>query len=169
MRTIPRVAVLCARAYLGCDGNRLNETHFSEFVRAAGEIEPLRLNELGGMLDGLKFALLEAVIRAGAKALESFASKARMRPSFAIGHIITSLRFIGERDWRQHSRTALVVRSHAARRIRPVLIARMDFESRELYRQAHRDSRRQFRCGLSSNWPPKRLDLAREASSSPAP
>src|SRR5579883_1470635 len=84
--SIPRVIVL-ARALLAATGNKLNEKNFSEFVAAVEEVEPLRYAELGGMLDGLKFALLEEVAELGPQALVAFrAQQGRAEPGAGQHH-----------------------------------------------------------------------------------
>ncbi len=129
--SIPRVIVL-ARSLLGGTKNRLNESVFSEFVSAVEETEPLRLAELGGMLDGLKVALLEQVAELGPKALAAFRAEGQQAPSFGIGDVITSLRFIGERDWRSILEPLSLV--HRTLLEDPAgVYPRMDFESREQY------------------------------------
>ncbi len=129
---IPRVIVL-SRALISAADNRLNEAAFSQFVLAVEEIEPLRLNELGGMLDGLKLALLEELSERGPKALEAFRKQGQNAPSFGIGNIITSLRFIGERDWRSILEPLSVV--HRTLLEDPAgVYPCMDYESRDLYR-----------------------------------
>ncbi|MDQ2844178.1 MAG: glycosyl transferase [Acidobacteriota bacterium] len=130
--SIPRIIVL-ARALVTASGNRLNEAAFAQFVSAVEETEPLRLAELSGMLDGMKVALLEELADLGPKALTAFRSRGKNAPSFGIGKIITSLRFIGERDWRGILEPLSVV--HRTLLEDPAgVYGRMDFESRELYR-----------------------------------
>ena len=129
--SIPRVIVL-SRSLLAGAHNRLNESVFSEFVTAVEKTEPLRLAELGGMLDGLKIALLEQVADLGPKALAAFMAEGQNAPSFGIGDIITSLRFIGERDWRGILEPLSVV--HRTLLEDPSgVYPRLDPESREQY------------------------------------
>ncbi|MDQ2711838.1 MAG: glycosyl transferase [Acidobacteriota bacterium] len=131
--SIPRTIVL-ARSLISVVDNRLTEAAFSEFVSAVEEAGPLRLAELGGMLDGLKIALLEQISSRGPKALAAFREHGREAGSFGIGPIITSLRLIGDRDWRGTLETLSVV--HRTLLEDPGgVYGRMDFESRELYRQ----------------------------------
>ena len=130
--SIPRVIVL-ARALLAASGNKLDEKNFSEFVAAVEEVEPLRYSELGGMLDGLKFALLEEVAELGPQALIAFRAQGKDAPSLGLGNIITSLRVIGQRDWRSTIEPLSIV--HRTLLDDPVgVYPRMDFESREQYR-----------------------------------
>ena len=129
--SIPRVIVL-SRALLNATENRVNEDIFSEFVTAIDNVEHLRLAELGGMLDGLKVALLEVVADRGPKIIAAFRSDGPQAPAMGMSRIVTSLRLIGERDWRSIVEPLSVV--HRALLDDPVY-GRMDFESREIYRQ----------------------------------
>ncbi len=131
--SVPRAIVL-ARALVSATDNRLSEGSFSQFVSAVEEVDPLRLAELGGMLDGLKIALLESLAERGPKALAAFRAEGQNAVSFGIGDIITSLRFIGERDWRSILEPLTLV--HRILLEDPAdVYGRMDFDSRELYRQ----------------------------------
>ncbi len=131
--SIPRTIVL-ARSLLAAVDNRLTEPAFSQFVSVVEETEPLRLAELGGMLDGLKISLLEQISIRGPKALAAFRDHGKEAQSFGIGPIITSLRMIGDRDWRSMLEALSVV--HRTLLEDPAgVYSRMDFESRELYRQ----------------------------------
>jgi cyclic beta-1,2-glucan synthetase len=130
--SIPRCVVL-ARGLLTATGNRLNETSFSFFIEAVQEVDPLRLAELGGMLSALKLVLLETLTDAGFRALEAFRERGPEAPSYEIGRIISSLRLIGEIDWREHLERLSVV--HRILCLDPGgVYSRMDLESRELYR-----------------------------------
>ncbi len=131
---IPRSIVL-ARALLAATQNRLTESSFLLFLEAVQEVEPLRLAELSGMLPALKLVLLERLSDAGCKALEAFRAEGSNAPSFEVGTIIGSLRFIGEIDWKENLEQLSIV--HRTLLLDPAgVYAGMDFESRELYRQA---------------------------------
>ena len=131
--SVPRVVVL-SRALVEGAKYKLTEQTFAEFVSAVEEIEPLRLAELGGMLAGLKVSLLETIADRGPKVLAAFRSQGADAPSLGIGHVITSLRFIGERDWRDTLEPLSVV--HRALLQDPARVyGHMDYESRELYRE----------------------------------
>lgn len=130
--SIPRVLVF-ARALLTASANRFNEEIFSEFVSAIESIEPLRLAELGGMLEGVKIALLEKIAELGPKALALFQAEGSHAASLQIGRVITSLRFIGERDWAGMLESLSLV--HRILLEDPAgVYGRMDYESREQYR-----------------------------------
>ena len=124
--------IVLARALLNATGNRLDESAFSEFVTAVEEIEPLRLAELGGCSKLSEIALLEKISESGPKALAAFQSEGQLATSFGIGNMITSLRFIGERDWRSILEPLSV--THRTLLDDPAgIYGRMDFESREQY------------------------------------
>ncbi|MBV9759036.1 MAG: glycosyl transferase [Acidobacteriaceae bacterium] len=131
--SVPRCVVL-ARALVNAVENRLTEPAFSFFIESVERIEPLRLAELWGMIPALKLALLEIVVEQGRKALEAFRAGAAGAPSFGIGNIVTSLRLLGEFDWKETLEQLSVV--HRLLSQDPAgVYPRMNFESREYYRQ----------------------------------
>ncbi len=98
------------------------------------EIEPLRLSELWGILMALKLSLLELLAQRGHQALEAFGSQGESASSFDVGPLITSLKFIGEVDWRDTLEQLSVV--HRTLLLDPSgVYPRMEFESREAYRK----------------------------------
>lgn len=130
--SIPRVIVL-ARTLLAAAHNRLDEKNIAEFIAAVEETEPLRLAELGGMLDALKIALLEQTAELGPQALVAFRAQGKDAPSLGLGNIITSLRVIGQSEWGGILESLSIV--HRTLLEDPAgVYARMDFESREQYR-----------------------------------
>ncbi len=131
--SIPRPIVL-ARALLTATENRLTESAFSLFIEAVQKVEPLRLSELWGMLIALKLVLLESLAAVGFKALEAFHTNGATAPSYNIDRIISSLRLIGEIDWKQNLEQLSVV--HRTLCLDPIgVYPRMDFDSRDYYRQ----------------------------------
>lgn len=131
---VPRCIVL-ARAMLAATRNRLTEPAVVLFIEAVQTIEPLRLFELSGMIPALKLVLLESLAERGWKALEAFRAEGLNAPSFDIGGVITSLRFLGELDWRETLEQLSVVHRILLRDPADVY-PRMDFESRESYRRS---------------------------------
>ncbi len=130
---IPRCVVL-ARALLAATGNQLSEPAFSFFIEAAQEIEPLRLFELMGMIPALKLVLLELLAERGRKALDAFRAEGPTAPSYNLGRIITSLRFLGEVDWKETLEQLSVI--HRTFCLDPAgVYPRMEFESRAAYRR----------------------------------
>ncbi len=132
--SIPRTMAL-ARNLLDATSYRLTEQTFTVFIDAVQQVAPLRLNELPGMLPALKLVLMTALAECGSEALQAFKSQGLQAPSFAIGPIITSLRFIGEIDWKD----TLEPLSFVDRILRQDPLdaySRMDYETREIYRKA---------------------------------
>jgi hypothetical protein len=130
---IPRCIVL-ARALLSAAKNRLTQPVFCLYLKAFQEIEPLRLAELEGILMALKVGLLELLAQCGHQALEAFRAHGENAPSFDVGSIITSLRTVGEVDWRKTLEQLSTV--HEILCLDPAgIYPRMEFESREYYRR----------------------------------
>jgi cyclic beta-1,2-glucan synthetase len=131
--SIPRCLVL-ARALIAATHNQLTESAFLFFLEAVQQVEPLRLAELGGMIPALKLALLEIVAERGRQALDAFRAGGSDLPSFGVGDIITSLRLLSESDWKETlERLSSVHRTLSADP--SGVYPRMEFESREYYRQ----------------------------------
>jgi hypothetical protein len=131
---IPRCLVLATGLLSACV-NDLSESQFTYFLEAVQEVEPLRLAEVEGMLPALKLAIFEALVDAGEKALEAFLAAGLNAPSFGIPSLIRSFRLIGDLDWKEILEQLSFV--HRTLLLDPSgVYPRMDFESRELYRQA---------------------------------
>ncbi|MGI9071631.1 MAG: glucoamylase family protein [Bryobacteraceae bacterium] len=130
---IPRCIVL-ARSLLAATRNQLSEPAFSSFIDAVQQVEPLRLFELSGMIPALKLVLLELLAERGWQALEAFRAEGLNARSYEVGHIITSLRFLGEIDWKETLEQLSVL--HRILCLDPAgVYPRMEFESRESYRR----------------------------------
>ena len=129
--SIPRAIVL-ARGLIAACGYQLTEEAFSFYLESVQEIEYLRLNEVWGILMALKLSLLELLSQRGNQAIDAFIAKGQAAESFDVGRLIRSLRFIGERDWRDTlERLSLVHRTFLTD---PAgVYPRMDFESRQSY------------------------------------
>ncbi|MFL6463047.1 MAG: glucoamylase family protein [Bryobacteraceae bacterium] len=131
---IPRAIVL-ARALLLASKNRLTVPAFSFFIESVQEVEPLRLAELWGMLPALKLILLGNLADAGFKALHAFRGGGPQATSHEIGRFVTGLRLIGDLDWKETLEKLSVV--HRILCLDPAgVYPKMDFDSREMYRQA---------------------------------
>ena len=130
---IPRCIVL-ARSLLAATKFRLTEEVFAFYIDAVQETEPLRLTELWGILAAMKLVILEFMAERGRRALDAFMSEGVDAPTFDIGRLVTSLRLIGEIDWRPTLERLSVV--HRVLDLDPAgVYPRMDFESRERYRR----------------------------------
>ncbi len=134
---IPRPIIL-ARALLPAANYKLTEASFYYFVQSVEHVEPLRLAELGGMLPALKLVLLELIADRGFQALEAFREQGAAAPSFDIGRIIRSLRFIGEIEWKETIEQLSMI--HRVFALDPAgIYPCMEFETREQYRRAVAD------------------------------
>ncbi|MGH9611289.1 MAG: hypothetical protein ACRD34_16615, partial [Bryobacteraceae bacterium] len=125
--------IVLARSFAAASP-RLTEPAFSFFTDAVQQVEPLRLSELDGMLAALKLAYLEVLAEHGFQAVEAFRSQGKTAPSFDIGIVITSLRFITEIDWKETLEQLSVIHRSLLRD--PCgIYPRMEFESRAAYRK----------------------------------
>ena len=97
--SIPRDIIL-ARGLMAACNYQLTEEAFSVYLEAVQDIEPLRLNEVWGILMALKLSLLELLSQRGNQAIDAFKAEGAAAKSFDVGPLIRSLRLIGERDWR---------------------------------------------------------------------
>jgi len=131
--SIPRCLVL-SRALLAAAGNRLTDTNISLFLSAVQDIEPLGYFELAGMIPALKLALVEVLADRGWQALEAFQARGPDAEPYGVGDLITSLRLLGEIDWKEPLEQLSVV--HRILLGDPGRVySRMDFESRDIYRR----------------------------------
>ena len=129
---IPRCMVL-GRALLAATHNRLTALAFNCYLEAVQTIEPLRLAELSGMLLALKLSLLELLAQHGRQALDAFRAQGEKATSYGVGNLITSLRLIGQVDWKDILEGLSLV--HRALLLDPCgVYPRMEFASREAYR-----------------------------------
>ncbi|MGH9620976.1 MAG: glucoamylase family protein [Bryobacteraceae bacterium] len=157
--------IVLARSFAAASP-RLTEPAFSFFTDAVQQVEPLRLSELDGMLAALKLAYLEVLAEHGFQAVEAFRSQGKTAPSFDIGIVITSLRFITEIDWKETLEQLSVIHRSLLRD--PCgIYPRMEFESRAAYRKraakiaAHSDCNERQVADLA-------VRLAQEAPIEPA-
>ena len=128
--TIPR-AIALARKLVSAAHNHVTVAKFVCFVEAAQKVEPLRIAELWGMLPALRLALLERLTAAAKEVL----SNPVATPSRGIDKLLLSLRLISDLDWKKTIEQLSYV--HRILLKDPAgVYPRMDYESREMYRQA---------------------------------
>src|SRR3954471_2730014 len=133
-QAVPR-SIALARALMTASKGRLTVPAFSYFLESVQEIEPLGLAELWGMLPALKLVLLTSVTQVGFKALEDFRSNASVQTDYGADDLIKSLRLINDLDWKRTIEDLSLV--HRILCLDPAgVYPRMDFDSREVYRQA---------------------------------
>jgi len=131
---VPRPVVL-ARALLDASQGHFNEPIFSFFIESVQDVEPLRLSELNGMLPALKLVLLERLTLSGLQALKAFHAEGLSAPSFHLVPLLTSLRLIGDVDWKEDLERLSFV--HRVLLLDPGgVYPAMDFQSRQEYRIA---------------------------------
>ena len=130
---LPRCLIF-ARALLAASGNNLTVTGFTLFVDSLQGIDPLRNQELQGMLPALRLALLEKTNAIGFQALEAFHTSGKSVPSLHAGRLIRSFRLIGDIDWKETLEQLSIV--HRLLSLDPAgVYPRMELESREIYRR----------------------------------
>jgi cyclic beta-1,2-glucan synthetase len=130
---IPRCLVL-ARALIEAVDCKLTRPLVVFYIDAVQQTEPLRLAELWGILTAVQLALLEKIAGLGREALDAFLTDPEKTPSFHLDCFASSLRFVGEIDWRETLEQLSVV--DRILRLDPSgVYSRMDFNSRELYRR----------------------------------
>jgi len=129
---IPRCIVL-ARTLLAASKYRLSQVKLSAYLEAVQEVEPLRLAEIDNFLQCLKLGLLELLAQQGSQALAAFRQHGQKAPSFDVGAIVASLRYIGEEEWRVTLEHLSIV--HRTLCLDPAgIYSRMEPETRAVYR-----------------------------------
>lgn len=124
---VPRVLAL-AQAYLDLTGNRFREPTFTAFFQAFQESTVLELRELSAAVPALKLILLERIAARGRCLLCEPAGQ-----STGLGVCVRSLRDITQTSWKDVLEP-LIPFDGVLRRDPAASYGRMDFESRNLYR-----------------------------------
>jgi len=133
-QAVPR-SIALARALMTASKGRLTVPAFSYFLEAVQELEPLGLAELWGMLPALKLVLLTSVTQVGFKALSDFRAGVAIQTNYGADDLIKSMRLITDLDWKRTIEDLSLV--HRILCLDPAgVYPRMDFDSREMYRQA---------------------------------
>ena len=124
---VPRVLAI-AQSFLDLTGNRFDETAFTAFFQAFQESSVLELREVSAAVPALKLILLE---RIAARCLCQLNDPAGQ--SYGLGVCVRSLRDVTQTFWRDVLEP-LIVFDAILRRDPAGAYARMDYESRNLYR-----------------------------------
>lgn len=157
----PRAAKV-ASAYLSAAKGSFSGTDFSAFVREVQRYEPLTIGELWSLAAFLRYALLECVLD---EALDLLRTRKSGSVAALLDHI-KSLRAVANTDW--ESLIEPLIAFDALLRQDPAgAYARMDFESREMYRQRVALVARRSDC-TEMQVARIALDLARAGASSAA-
>lgn len=122
----PRVVALAA-GYLAATGYDFSESSLVAYVQAFQQSTVLKMVELWAMVPALKLVLLEEIAARGSKVTADPAG------SYGAGVCVRSLRDIGQTSWKDVIEP-LVLFDRVLRQDPAGAYARMDFESRDLYR-----------------------------------
>ena len=125
---IPRVLEV-AKEYLEATDYRFDERSFTAYVDAYQETTVLDLDELWALAASLKLILLEAVAERSPKVLQD------RQGSYGLGACIRSLHDVGEISWKELLEP-LILFDRVLREDPQGAYARMDFDSRDVYRNA---------------------------------
>jgi cyclic beta-1,2-glucan synthetase len=145
---VPRVLAL-AQAYLDLTANRFRETTFTAFFQAFQETTVLEFREVSAAVPALKLVLLERIAARCRSLVDDPAA-----PSNGLGVCVRSLRDITQTSWKEILEP-LILFDAILRRDPADVYARMDFDSRSLYRKKLAQIAR--RSDLAE------MDVAREA------
>lgn len=156
---VPRVAAL-AEGLLSATAYQFSEQAFSAYVEAYQETTVLKMKELWGLVSAMKLLLLEQI---AARASQLPANPAGL---YGAGLCVRSLRDVGQTSWKDVIEP--LIRFDRVLRDDPAgAYPRMDFDSRELYREklvkiADRSDFTEVEVALEA------LALAREAQQQPS-
>ncbi|MFP5235741.1 MAG: glucoamylase family protein [Acidobacteriota bacterium] len=155
-REVPRLVTLCA-SYLDALGGKASGASFAMYLRALQEHDPLTLNEVWNLPGYLQFVLLESILDNAEQASRGDAAAIAALPVQTTG-----LRNLANTDWKTLLEP-LIAFDAVLHQDPTGTYARMDSDSRELYR------RRVAKMALHSDFTELQvaqhaLDLAREAT-----
>ena len=122
----PRVVALAA-GYLATTSYEFSVNSLNAYVQAFQQSTVLRMVELWALVPALKLVLLEEIAARGSKVAADPAG------SYGAGVCVRSLRDIGQTSWKEVIEP-LVLFDRILRQDPAGAYARMDFESRDLYR-----------------------------------
>ncbi|MGH9503264.1 MAG: glucoamylase family protein [Terriglobales bacterium] len=124
--TAPRVVALAA-GFLAATGYDYSESALVTYVQAFQQSTALKVVELWALVPALKLVLLEEIAARGSKVVADPAG------SYGAGICVRSLRDIGQTSWKD-TLEPMVLFNRILRQDPAGAYARMDFDSRDLYR-----------------------------------
>jgi hypothetical protein len=124
----PRVATLSA-AYLPAIKGLPDAVTFTTFLRALQAHDPLTLKEIWNIPGYLRFCMLEAILTDAEEALRDHSDEADIR----VQNLFSGFRDLGNIDW-SSVLEPLIVFDATLRRDPTGAYSKMDFETRDLYR-----------------------------------
>jgi len=125
--TLPRVLAL-AEGFLEVVSYEFSEQEFTLFVEVFQQTTVLQLRELWTMISALKLLLLEQIVARGKRLLSN-----PNDDSSRVSVCVRSLRDVGQTTWKDLLEPLMVI-DHVLRQDPVGAYGRMDFESRDLYR-----------------------------------
>jgi hypothetical protein len=123
---IPRV-ILLAEAYLAKTEYQFSDKSFASYVEAFQQQTVLKTKELWMLVPALKLVLLERIVERGTQAI------ANPTQSYGVGVCVSSLRDTSQASWKDILEP-LILHDHILRKDPAGAYARMDLETRDLYR-----------------------------------
>ncbi len=151
---MPRV-IAVAQGLLKSVEFRYSDSSFATYMEAFQMVAPLNMREVSLVVPALKLVLLEELVARGEKAVATSNSPQQ------IGDVISSLRDVTEAPWKELLERLMVFERILAADPAGVY-SRMDFQSRELYRQTVAHFAEHSDCS-ESEIAQLALDLARES------
>jgi len=124
---IPRIAALAVE-YLTASGYQFSQASFTSYIQAFQQVTVLKMAELWMLIPVMKLALLERIAELGRRSLEN--------PSgpYPVDHAVRCLQDIQQVPWKV-TIEPLILFDRVLRDDPAGAYARMDYETRELYRQ----------------------------------
>ncbi len=124
---VPRIAVL-AHDYFASNSCQFTTENFSSYVQAFQQATVLKMDELWMLIPVMKLVLLEQIAERGRRLLEDPSG------SYAVHNPFRSLQEIKQTAWKAVIEP-LILFDHVLREDPAGAYARMDYETRELYRK----------------------------------
>jgi cyclic beta-1,2-glucan synthetase len=125
--TVPRVLAI-AEGFLEASSSEFSEQEFTLFVEVFQKTTPLTLRELWSLMPALRLALLEQIAERGQRVVSNPSDN-----STGLSTAIRSLRDVGHTTWKDVLEPLMAI-DHVLRQDPADAYARMDFDSRDLYR-----------------------------------
>jgi cyclic beta-1,2-glucan synthetase len=125
--TVPRVLAL-AEAFLEAVSSEFSEQEFTLFVEVFQKTTALTLRELWSLMPALRLALLEQIAERGRRLVNNPSDN-----SIGVSTAIRSLRDVGHTTWKDVLEPLMAI-DHVLRQDPSDAYGRMDFDSRDLYR-----------------------------------
>ena len=124
---VPRIAAV-VHDYFGSNSCQFSTENFSSYVRAFQQVTVLKMDELWMLIPVMKLVLLEQIAERGRRLLEDPSG------AYAVQNPFRSLQEIKQTAWKGVIEP-LILFDHVLREDPAGAYARMDYETRELYRK----------------------------------